>query len=37
MLKLVLALPFGAAALLAILAAANELATIAHQLRALVP
>lgn len=37
MLKLVLVAPFGVAAYLAITAAANELALIAHQLRALVP
>lgn len=37
MTRLVLALPFGAAAVLGILAAAHELATIAAQIRALVP
>lgn len=37
MLKLVIALPFAGAAILAIVAAASELASIAHQLRALVP
>lgn len=37
MLRLVLALPFAAAAFLAISAAAAELGSIAHQLQALVP
>lgn len=37
MLKLVVALPFAAAAFLAIAAAATQLAAIAHTIRALVP
>jgi hypothetical protein len=37
MLKLVVALPFAGAAILAIVTAATELASIAHTIRALVP